>query len=364
MRLLQKSYWTTRRILTLIAGIIFVVLVTLNFEIVADALHQLANANLYIFLLVPTSFALSYFCIANYYVSFFRSFEKKVSLKKVYELVFALNFVNQILPSGGLSGTTYFIYGIDKSRKKIPAGLATLSHFGRYIFAYISYFFVLGVAFIFLKLGDDPLTKKFLHEGFRLFGINLTGSSLITVLVISSFILITGVWYVISSEKRVDNFIGSIGRFIDWVVKKFRKNKPLFGKATIKKTISDFHKSYVKLRKNSQHLIKPFMFMLVSTAFEVLVVYFSYLAVGASINPGIIMVAFAIANVAGVISVIPGDVGVHETVMVVMLALAGVDKGVALSGTLLYRVLAKYFFTAIGFYFYNQILKPVKQKRA
>lgn len=175
MQIFSRKYWTPRRLLTLVAGAIFAALIFFNVEVVVGAIKQLADTNLAIFLLVPSSFALSYLCIANYYHYFFKAFNKKTSIKQLYKLVFALNFVNQILPSGGLSGTTYFLYGVDKTRKKIPAGLATFSHFGRYIFAYISYFFVLAGAFLFLRFGSDSLTTKFLNEGFMLVGINFTG---------------------------------------------------------------------------------------------------------------------------------------------------------------------------------------------
>lgn len=360
MKFPRRVFFTGRSALSLIAALIFGLLIYFNIDVLQRAFNQLGKTDLRIFALVPLMFAGSYFCIANYYVSFFGAFKKKLSIKRVYGLVFALNFVNQILPSGGLSGTTYFIYGIDKSRKKVSAGLATFAHFGRYIFSYASYFFVLMIALFFVQTGDDQLTREFLDTGITLFGVTMSGRLLMLWLVGSSVLLLGLIWWVISTRSHVNAFIGSIGRFLDRVSKLFRKGKPFFGKAVIQKTVTDFHDGYVELRKNKNKLLKPFIFMVLSTTFEVLVVYFSYLAVGASINPGLLMMAFSIANVAGVISVVPGDVGVHETIMVLMLALVGVDKGVALSGALLYRVLIKFFYTAVGFYFYNRILKPVK----
>lgn len=353
---------TSRQKLTLVAGLIFASLIYFNFEVIEKAFNQLGKTDLRIFAIVPVMFAASYFCIANYYVSFFRAFGKKLYLPRVYGLVFALNFVNQILPSGGLSGMTYFIYGIDKTRKKVSTGLATLSHFGRYMFSYASYFFVLAAALVFILTGDDQLARDFLTEGITLFGLQVSGIGILIWLVGSSVLLISLIWWVISSKSRVDSFIGGAGRFIDWVSRKFRGGKRLFGTDAISKTVTDFHQGYIEIRKHGTRMLRPLLFMVLSTTFEVLVVYFSYLAVGAEINPGILMVAFTLANVAGVISVIPGDVGVHETVMLVMLALIGVDSGVALSGALLYRVLIKFLYTGIGFIFYNRILKPAKQQ--
>ena len=99
--------------------------------------------------------------------------------------------------------------------------------------------------------------------------------------------------------------------------------------------------------------------MLGSTICEQLIVYLSFVAIGVDVNIGIIMLAFAVANAAGVVSVIPGDIGVHEFAMITVLSYAGVDSEAAIAGTLIYRVFNKSIFLPIGFYFYSRLLKPV-----
>jgi len=134
-------------------------------------------------------------------------------------------------------------------------------------------------------------------------------------------------------------------------------NKP------IKNSLNEFHNRVSQVIKERKHVVKPLSFMVLSTAMEIAIVYTSFLAVGAIINPGKVVLAFAAANLVGVISIIPGDVGVHEIAMIFVMSLFGVDGAVAISATLLYRVFNKMIFLPLGFFFYTKLLKPAEAGR-
>jgi len=328
--------------MTLVAFVLLGLVLYFERDVIGETWDLLATIDARYLLLLPLFQATSYLFIALYYRSFLSSFNKKVRFSRLYGMVFALSFVNQILPSGGLSGVTYIIYGL---RRKVSTGLATLMQLGRYIFNYISYFFILLVALGFLIFGGTVASL--------VYGIMIS-------MVISLIVGIGTLLYALASKKRVDVLIGSLGRFIDWIARKFRSGKPLFGRDKIQSTLTEFHDGYTAFRERGTHIVRLEMFMLMSSVFDVAIVITSFYIVGADVNPGYIMVAFAIANAAGVISVIPGDVGVHEGAIIAVLAFAGVPASVAVSGTLLYRVFNKLVFLPFGFYFYSKLLKPAQ----
>ena len=94
---------------------------------------------------------------------------------------------------------------------------------------------------------------------------------------------------------------------------------------------------------------------------ELSIVYTAFQAVGGEVSIGVLFIAFISANVAGVVSVIPGDVGVHEGVMIIMLSSLGIEGSIAISATLLYRIFNKMIFMPIGIYFYSRLLKPAQE---
>ena len=86
-------------------------------------------------------------------------------------------------------------------------------------------------------------------------------------------------------------------------------------------------------------------------------IYVVYIAFGSLINPGALILAYAVANFAGLVAILPGGVGIYEGLMTATMASAGVDKVLALSATVVYRVLNMLYGLPIGYYLYQRALK-------
>ena len=63
------------------------------------------------------------------------------------------------------------------------------------------------------------------------------------------------------------------------------------------------------------------------------------------------------ASFAGLISILPGGLGVYEALMTGVLTSAGVPKALALSATLVYRIFTMIIFLPVGFIFYQLSLR-------
>ncbi len=111
--------------------------------------------------------------------------------------------------------------------------------------------------------------------------------------------------------------------------------------------------------RNRAYLKQPFWWGLAGNVAELGVLFVVFWALGVIPNPGVVVIAYAFANGAGFMSIIPGDFGVYEVVMVTVLSAAGVPLSVGVSATLLYRVVVKFAFLAVGFYFYTKYVREV-----
>lgn len=125
----------------------------------------------------------------------------------------------------------------------------------------------------------------------------------------------------------------------------------------VQQIFTELHENYKKLKKDYSALRPPLLHGLIANITEVLTVYTVFVAFGHIVNPGAIILAYAIANFAGLISVLPGGVGIYEALMTAVLAIAGVPPGVSIPVIVMYRVLSMTIQTIPGYYFYHQALK-------
>jgi uncharacterized membrane protein YbhN (UPF0104 family) len=69
-----------------------------------------------------------------------------------------------------------------------------------------------------------------------------------------------------------------------------------------------------------------------------------------------VILAYAVANLAGLVSVLPGGVGIYEALMTAVMATAGVPAGVSLPAIVMYRVVNTLIQVPPGYYLYHRAL--------
>jgi uncharacterized protein (TIRG00374 family) len=113
----------------------------------------------------------------------------------------------------------------------------------------------------------------------------------------------------------------------------------------------------VVVSKDWGQLKRPLFWALMVNATDVATAYVVYIAFGSLINPGALILAYAVANFAGLVAILPGGVGVYEGLMLAVLATAGINKALALSATVVYRVFNMSLFLPPGYFLYQRALK-------
>ncbi len=164
--------------------------------------------------------------------------------------------------------------------------------------------------------------------------------------------------YIISDEKRIKAFTAFLPRIINAIFKPFKKHrKNTIDIHRVERLFGAMHDDYRQLMKEPSRLKMPFFWALAVNTTEVLTIYLAYLALGQVINPGAVILAYSVASFAGLVSVLPGGIGVYEALMTTVLAASGVPKALALSATLIYRIFTMMIFVPTGFILYQLALK-------
>jgi len=330
------KFWVN--VLTIVA---LVGLVIITRHQVADAFRKLGDLNAAALLLMLPLQALSYYAVARLYKDYFKTQGEYLSVKKMCAIAIELNFVNHVFPSGGVSGFSYL--SLRLKQEGISTAKSTLAQILRFALTFISFISLLFVGMLLLALRrhTSPLT--------------ILVASSITFLTFFGVIIAV---YIISDEKRIKSFVGFLPKAVNKVVGVFRShNKGIIDIEKVENTLTDLHKDYAILSKDWKQLKMPLVWSLVTNVCEVLTIYAVYMAFGEFINPGALILAYAVANFAGLIAILPGGVGIYEGLMTATLTSAGVDKALALSATVVYRVLSMIVFLPIGYVLYRRVLK-------
>lgn len=336
MKLRSVKFWINA--LTFLA---LGLLVYFGQEQIGNAFAAFADLNLLWMLLVVPLQLLNHFSVAKFYQSYLKTLGEKVKIRELYKVSLEMNFVNNVFPSGGVSGFGYL--GIRLRKLGIKGSKATLMQTSRHMLTFLSFILFLILALILLSVFGSASRV-----------IILIASSLSSVIIFGSLFLV----YIISDENRIKQFMAALPRLLNSIVSFFhKKKKQTINIEKIEALFGDLHKDYTHVRSNWKSLRAPFGWTSLMNLTEVLTIFTVYLAFSELVNPGAIIISYAVANIAGLVAVLPGGVGVYEGLMTATMASAGVDKALALSATLVYRVFNMLIFLPIGWLFYQRALQ-------
>ena len=331
-------------IVNVLTFVAFGLLIFISRYQIAEALHKLGDLSIWLLILqLPLQF-LSYAAVAHMYYSYFNNTGRlfKLKLKDLYRISLELNFINSVFPSGGVSGFSYLSLRLKPFDISVAA--STLSQVVRFSLTFASFLLILGLGLVLLAIGDQVSNLVMLFSGSVFF---LTIATMFLGL------------YIIGSEQRIKTFVAFIPKGFNYIVRRLpgRKNRrDLINVQRLETLFVELHHDYVDVSKDFSCLKLPFVYALCTNLLELATIYVVFIALGEFVNPGSIILAYAIANFAGLIAILPGGIGVYESLMVTVLSTTGVPQGLAISATLVYRVINLVVFVPLGFFFYQWAL--------
>ncbi len=335
----KKSRWKTYLTIFTLAAL-GVLIIGLHDQI-ADVIKNLGKVNTWALLLMIPIQALNYDVYARFYRSLFKIFGAKADYKSMYRLSLELNFVNHILPSGGVSGISYF--GVRMKSLQVSGAKSTLAQIMKFLLLYLSFLPILVAGLIFLAMKSHV-------NGLLL----VVSSSIITLIIAGTF---AGV-YIIESRSRISSFLTFITRIINKIVHLVRPKYPeTISIERAQGAFDELHDNYQLIKKDFAQLQWPLVYMTIANLTEIASLYVVYIAFGEPVNVGAVILAYAVANFAGLISVLPAGIGIYEGLMTAVLAATGIPPKLSIPVTIMYRVLNMTIQIVPGYILYQRAVK-------
>jgi uncharacterized protein (TIRG00374 family) len=338
---LRRNWKLLLNILTVLA--LLVVIFALRHQLV-DTFKNIKHLNVWFLLLIIPLEALGYHGQARMYQSLFKTVGTKLEYKPLLKVALELNFVNHVFPSGGVSGISYF--GLRLKSLGARGTQATLIQSMRLVLQFLSF-------------------EVLLFFGMFALAINGKASNLaimIGTILAMSVLVGTGIFgYIIGSRTRIRTFFTWLTRLLNRLIQVVRRKHPeTFNISRAERIFDEFHETYITLQNKRRELVGPFWWAFLYNLTEVLVIYSVYLAFGETVNIGAIILAFAVANFAGLVSVVPGGYGIYEGLMTAVLATAGISPALSIPVTVTYRVLNTLLQIPPGYVLYQRAIHQRK----
>lgn len=304
-----------------------------------STLSNLFHVQAWVILLLLPIEALNYHAQARLYQRLFASVGNRLSYRELYRASLELNFVNHVFPSGGVTGLSFFTLRLRKGRE-LSGAKATFIHVMKIVLVFISFelMIMLGLVALAVMGRVNNLTV-------------LVAAVLSTLLVVGTVLFI----YIVGSQRRINSFFTALTRGLNRLIQVVRPKHPeTINIARAKAVFNEVHDNFQLVKNDLRQLKAPFWYGFLANLTEVAAVYVVYIAFGHFVNVGAVILAYAVANFAGLVSVLPGGIGIYEALMVAVLASAGIPPSLSLPVTIMYRAANTLIQVPIGYYFYQK----------
>ncbi len=308
---------------------------------IADVISELGRINAAALLFIIPLKIINFDAYARLYKNLFATLGNRVGHWAMYRLSLEFNFVNYILPSGGVSGISYFT--IRARSQGVNAAKATLAQITKLFLLFVSYqpLLVLGVFILALRDHANNLVL-------------VTATSLITLLIVGTLL---GV-YIIESRTRINSFLTFVTQVLNSLIKLVRpRHAETINIARAQKTFDELHENYQLFKSDWRALVRPFFYTMVANITEIAALYVVYIAFGDYVNIGAVILAYAVANFAGLISVLPAGIGIYEGLMTAVLVATGIPASLSISVTIMFRIVTMFIQLPPGYFFYQKALR-------
>lgn len=329
--------------LSVITFVLIAVILFFSRHELVHAWDLLSRVNIWILLLLIPGQILVYYAGGEMIFSYLKDKGKMKDVPRPQLASIALegNFVNHVLPSGGVSGVSYLTWRL--GHLGVPAGRATMAQVVRHAMGFVAFSMLLLIA-LFAVTVDGNVNRWII----------LTSSILIGAMTSA----IVGAIFLFSSKRRIDGFSGWLVRNVNGFVRKitFGRKRVVLNQNRVHDFFDDMHRDFLELRHDKKLLKKPFLWGIVYTLCDVGLFVITFAALGEFVNPAPILIAYGVAALAGFFVLTPGGAGAYEAIMVAFLSVAGLQSGTAIAGIVLTRIILLLGTIVFGYVLYQRAL--------
>ena len=339
----KRKWFSVRTILMILTVILVAWVVYQNWPDILETLKHLHEANGFVLVLLIPEQLFMYFACGLIFFSYLRHKEnvKKFKNSEVLRISTELNFVNHAIPAGGVGGLAFLTYRL--MPYGVSAGQASFLYLFRYaITTVVNYIQALIAIVVLLLLNLIPNEAKWIIPVALLMNMGV-------------FFFIWFVVFVASNEKRIEKFSVFVSKILNGLTRiaTFGRKKTMMKYEKIRDYFQDIHKSVVIARENKRLLVKPILWGIVYSFFEIATYWIVAISLGRPELLPFIMVGEAIGSVFD--GIVP--YGLYELGMAGVMIALGVDFPTATIITVMTRVITLLFTIASGSYPYYEAIR-------
>lgn len=338
-----KLLWSPRMILSVLTVVVLVLIIYLTRDELVKARALFLQADLRLLaLLIPFQIVV-YYAGGEMIFSYLREKKliKHISHFETTRIALELNLVNHIFPSGGVSGISYTSWRM--SKMGVSSARSTFAQVIRYVTGFFAMLLLLVLSVLILTI-DGQVNRYIVAASF--------------LLILGVLALTFGLMFMFSSKRRMQTTASFVARSVNWLIKiaTLGKRKRAISSRVIEEFFADMQDDFQDMANHPKTLIKPFVWGVVYTTFDVLMFVAAFLSLGVFVNPAILMVGYGVATLAGTVAFTPGGAGVYEAIMIVFLSMAGTPPDLAIAGIILARAILLTGTIIFGYIFYQHAL--------
>lgn len=280
--------------------------------------------------------ALSYLCMSYGFAVVNRAVGIRMRRRDLIEIGFVSTVINHVLSAGGAAGYSLRIPAIQRQGYAVnDIVAASVLHF---------YFTSLGM------LALLPLGVGFIYFDHRLSQGATIGVGLATLALMALFLLATLVVFWRPLRLRI---LAAASSAVQSIAQ--RDMAPALDEFDV-----NIQRGVAALRSQPSQFAWLIVLVMLDWSFSIAALWACFDALGDPLHPGVLVAGFALGITAGVLSMIPGGLGVQEGSMAGIYALLGVPFQQAVLATILFRVV--YYFAPYLFSLslYRRLLRQVQ----
>ncbi|RJP49514.1 MAG: UPF0104 family protein [Anaerolineaceae bacterium] len=296
-----------------------IVIVAISFSELETIMLTLKKAHLGYFILAILIQLVWFTTIARMYQSVFHLLGVHDEILILSRIASAASFINVVAPTAGMGGIALF--ASEARRHGHPAGKVTVAAALFLLLDQAAFLVILSLGLIVLvrrnDLGAGEISASFF---------------LLCTAIIYAFVLYLGY----RSEEKLGNALAKIARFINRIVKYFRKQEYL-SERRAHEFAHEISEGFSGLTEKPSSLVRPVLWGIFNKALLMLILICAFLSFEVPFSTGTIIAGFSIAYLFLIVSPTPSGIGIVEGILPIALTTLNVNWSQAVLITLTYR---------------------------
>jgi len=308
-----------KKLMIVVALFLGIAVVAISFSELETIVLTLKKAHLGYFIPAIIVQLIWFITNARMYQSIFHLLGVHEETMTLNRIAAAANFINVVAPTAGVGGIALF--ASEARRRGHPIGKVTVAAALFLLLDQAAFLVILALGLIVLVRRHD-LDAGEISASFLLF----------CTAVIYAFILYLGY----RSEEKLGNLLAKTARFINRIVKSFRKQEYL-SETRAHEFAREVSDGFSGLTEKPSSLVRPVLWGIFNKVLLMLILISAFLSFEVPFSTGTIIAGFSIAYLFLIVSPTPSGIGVVEGILPIALTTLNVNWSQAVLITLTYR---------------------------